>query len=190
MSEQSSSPQETPPAQTSALTNPTGPGLISRIAQMPDWDRNSSSRPDWDTYFMEIAFSVSARADCTRRKVGAVITRMHRIISTGYNGAPAFEPGCLSGACPRGRHYHKILNADPWNPTFECACGNPWPCPDSAKPGEGSYDDCISIHAEANAIIYGDFTQMRGGIMYCTEEPCKGCVKLIKAAHISKVVIP
>jgi dCMP deaminase len=62
-------------------------------------DGPSAGRPDWDDYFLGIARAVSARAECTRRRVGAVITKDNRIISTGYNGV---EPGgysCLLGAC-------------------------------------------------------------------------------------------
>lgn len=57
------------------------------------------NRPDWDTYFMSIAFAVSARATCPRASVGAVIVRDNRIISTGYNGAPAGEPHCTDVGC-------------------------------------------------------------------------------------------
>jgi len=45
-------------------------------------------RPDWDSYFMEIAQVVATRANCSRRKVAAVVVSEHRIISTGYNGTP------------------------------------------------------------------------------------------------------
>lgn len=57
-----------------------------------------TKRPTWDEYFQLIAYAVSRRSDCKRRHVGAVITKHNRIVSTGYNGAPAGEPGCE--ACP------------------------------------------------------------------------------------------
>ena len=59
--------------------------------------------PGWDDYFLGIASAVAARAKCTRRRVGAVLTIDHRIIATGYNGAAPGEDDCLMGACPRGQ---------------------------------------------------------------------------------------
>lgn len=57
------------------------------------------TRPSWDEYFMELAKSVSTRATCRRRSVGAVIARNRRILSTGYNGAPRGVPHCEEYGC-------------------------------------------------------------------------------------------
>lgn len=52
-------------------------------------------RPDWDTYFLMIAYVTSLRATCDRKQVGAVIVdKDHRIVSGGYNGAPSKMPEC------------------------------------------------------------------------------------------------
>ena len=56
-------------------------------------------RPDWNTYFISIAEQVAQRATCPRASVGAVIVKDHRIIATGYNGAPAGEPHCIEVGC-------------------------------------------------------------------------------------------
>ena len=53
--------------------------------------------PDNDTYFMGIAFAVRGRANCTGNRVGAVIVRHDRVISTGYNGVPSGMKNCLEG---------------------------------------------------------------------------------------------
>ncbi|HOF14661.1 MAG TPA: deaminase, partial [Spirochaetota bacterium] len=52
------------------------------------------NRPTWDEYFMMIAHDVSSRATCIRRKVGAVIVKEKRILSTGYNGVPTGITHC------------------------------------------------------------------------------------------------
>jgi deoxycytidylate deaminase len=123
-------------------------------------------RPSWDNYFLGIAKAVSARASCTRRQVGAVVVKDNRIVSTGYNGAPAGFPDCLEGACPRGRL------------TYE------------EQPEHGSYDNCISVHAEANALLYGDRDKTAGATIYITDEPCPSCRKLIAGAGIKRMVWP
>ncbi len=53
------------------------------------------ARPSWDDYFLEIAGVVAKRATCDRKHVGAVIVDgRRRIVSTGYNGAPAGVNHC------------------------------------------------------------------------------------------------
>lgn len=111
-------------------------------------------RPSWDDYFLGIALAVSQRGDCSRRQVGAVIVRDHRIIATGYNGAPAGMVGCIAGGCP----------------------------------GLDGLVSCNAIHAEANAIIYGDRWLMNGADIYVTCLPCENCLKLISGAGIVRVV--
>ena len=130
------------------------------------------SRPTWDEYYLAIATTVASRADCRRRQHGAVIVSPdHRPISFGYNGAPSGQPGCLEGACPRGRIAYEDLSSL-----------------------AGGYDDpespgyCISVHAEANAIILAGRDACKGATIYVTGKPCHGCEKLIAAAGIQRVV--
>jgi dCMP deaminase len=120
-------------------------------------------RPDWDTYFLDIARAVSLRADCRRAQHGAVVVDgNHRIISTGYNGPPAGDPrSCFAGDCPRGlKTSDEIAHAT------------------------GDYADCHAIHAEANAIAYAT-SDMRGGTIYITGKPCPMCEKLCLAAGLT-----
>ena len=58
-----------------------------------------SARPGWDEYFMEIAHTVATRATCPRASVGAVLVREHRILTTGYNGAPRGVAHCTEAGC-------------------------------------------------------------------------------------------
>ena len=59
------------------------------------------SRPSWDEYFIRIAEDVAGRSTCLRRKVGAVLVRDKRILTTGYNGAPRGVEHCESRGCLR-----------------------------------------------------------------------------------------
>jgi deoxycytidylate deaminase len=67
-------------------------------------------------------------------------------------------------------------------------------CPRSAKPGgvpkDSQYLDCISIHAEQNALILGDSTRMRGGTAYVSRRPCYTCMKMLKNVRLDKVRWP
>ncbi len=56
-------------------------------------------RPGWDEYFMDVARTVATRATCPRASVGAVLVREHRILTTGYNGAPRNVAHCAEIGC-------------------------------------------------------------------------------------------
>ena len=59
-------------------------------------------RPDWDTYFMELASLAAQRSNCMKRRVGCVLVRDKRVISTGYNGTPRNLRNCNEGGCEFG----------------------------------------------------------------------------------------
>lgn len=130
-------------------------------------------RPDWDDYYIGIAKAVSARADCTRRKVGVIIVdQNYRPLGQGYNGAPPRQPGCLStGSCPRGQM--SLVDILPGS---------------SYDTGAGS---CIAVHAEVNAILdAGGRRACLGATLYITSKPCDGCARIIEAAGIVRVIYP
>lgn len=122
-------------------------------------------RQDWDTTWMAVALCVAERSRCTRAKVGAVIvTKKNRVIATGYNGPPAGlatgDEACTS-LCPRA-----------------------W----SLQPGP-TYEDCVSIHAEANALLFCDRQARQGGTCYITGDVCYECSKLLANSGLKRVVI-
>lgn len=123
------------------------------------------SRPNWNTYFMNIARAVAERSDCERSKVGAVVVKDRRIRATGYNGAPSGAPGCAT--CPR-----RLSGVEPRS---------------SYSEGAGR---CVAVHAEANALLYCDREDLIGATLYITREPCPDCWKLIWATGIESVVYP
>ena len=68
-------------------------------------------RPNWDTYFMNIARVVAERSTCDRAFVGAIIVLDKRILTTGFNGSPAGLAHCdeeghllVDGHCVRTIH--------------------------------------------------------------------------------------
>ncbi|MDD3853558.1 MAG: cytidine/deoxycytidylate deaminase family protein [Syntrophomonadaceae bacterium] len=123
----------------------------------------SHTRPSWNDYFLETADLVSSRSTCLRRKVGAVLVKDKRIIATGYNGAPRKLKHCGDIGCLRT---------------------------EKGIPSGERYELCRGVHAEQNAIInaayYGISTQ--DSVMYCTNQPCIICARMIINAGIVKVV--
>ena len=70
-------------------------------------------RLSWDNYFFNIAKEVATRSTCPRASVGAVIVREHRILSTGYNGAPPGEPHCTEVGClMENNHCERTVHAE------------------------------------------------------------------------------
>ncbi len=124
---------------------------------------HTDDRPDWDTYFMDIACVVSRRGNCSRRKVGAVIVSDRRIISTGYNGTPRGIRNCCEGGCAR--------------------------CASTAPSGSG-LSECVCSHAEENAITQSAYHGVRtkGAAIYVTISPCLTCAKMIINSGIREVI--
>lgn len=123
------------------------------------------ARPDWRTYFLALAGTVSIRSDCERSKVGAVVVIDNRVRGTGYNGAPPGKPGCHS--CPR--RLSSVLPGSDYR----------------SGPGR-----CVAVHAEENAMDFTDDDDLVGATLYITREPCHDCLKLIKRKKVSFVVWP
>ncbi len=122
-----------------------------------------NARPSWEDYFLQLADLVASRSTCLRRQVGAVLVRDERIIATGYNGAPRGIQHCLEAGCLREK---------------------------MGIPSGERYELCRGVHAEQNAIInaayYGVST--KGAVLYCTNQPCLICARMIINAGIIKVV--
>jgi len=126
-------------------------------------ENNEFKRPSWDEYFLKIAMLVSERSTCRRRAAGAVLVRDKKIISTGYNGAPAGMKDSLELGCKRTEL--------------------------GIKSGEQK-QICRAIHAEANAIIQAALhgVTTKNATLYSTTDPCITCAKMLINAGITKVV--
>lgn len=135
--------------------------------------RVSPERVTSDEHGLLMAQAVALRADCTRRRVGAVIVDIHgRVVGTGRNGAPPGRPGCLSaGACPRGRlSYQQVA-------------------PGSTYAAEG-VGACTANHAETNACLFSDPMARRGGAIFITDAPCDDCSRMLAGSGLHRAVWP
>ena len=120
----------------------------------------------WDKRFIELAWTIGSWSSCYQenRHIGAVIVKNKRILTTGYNGAPAGIKSCTEkGECMRRK-----LNI----------------------PSGTRHELCYAIHAEQNAIIQAAKLgiSIDGATMYGTHQPCVICAKMIINAGIKRVV--
>ena len=56
-------------------------------------------RPTINEYFKKLMLDVSERATCNKKKVGCIIAKDNRILTTGYNGSPSRMPHCEDVGC-------------------------------------------------------------------------------------------
>ena len=78
---------------------------------------NTTSRLNWNEYFMSLAFLISSRSSCNRLKVGCVLVSDTRVISVGYNG---FLPGVPHVSIVRNNHEQATIHAEQ-NCISDCA---------------------------------------------------------------------
>jgi len=67
------------------------------------------TRLNWDEYFMSIALLISQRSCCHRLRVGSIIVKDNRIISTGYNG---FLPGAEHKSIVINNHEQATVHSE------------------------------------------------------------------------------
>lgn len=120
----------------------------------------------WDARFMEMAWVISKWASCFQpnRKIGCVIVKNKRIVTTGYNGAPAGVRSCAErGECLRRKK--------------NIASGT-------------MQEVCYAVHAEQNAIIQAAKlgVSLQDATLYCTHQPCVICARMIINSGVKKVI--
>lgn len=123
--------------------------------------REKYLRPSWDSYFMNLAELTSQRSNCMKRRVGCVIVKDRRIVSSGYNGTPSGVTNCFEGGCTR--------------------CNN-------LNSRGSNLDLCLCLHAEENAIIEAGRERCSSSTLYSTLFPCMLCAKKIVQGGVKRVV--
>ncbi|MBQ3059947.1 MAG: cytidine/deoxycytidylate deaminase family protein [Desulfovibrio sp.] len=116
----------------------------------------------WLDYFMNIAYLVSERSTCCRRRVGAVAVKDKRILATGYNGVPAGLRHCAEVGCLRQQ---------------------------MGIPSGQRHEICRGLHAEQNVIIQAAVhgINIQGAELYCTTHPCVVCSKMLINCGIRRI---
>ena len=120
----------------------------------------------WDERFMSLAETVAEWSSCYQqnRHVGAVAVKDKRVLTTGYNGAPAGIESCAE----RGECLRRVKNI-----------------------ASGTMQEvCYAVHAEQNAICQAAKLgiSLEGAVMYVTHQPCVICTRMIINSGIKKVI--
>jgi len=115
--------------------------------------------------FKEVVQSLAKQSHCVSYKVGCVIVKEGRIISTGWNGT-----------------FPNTINCDEKFPDYD-------PSIPEQREAHHEYSEISEIHAEMNAIIFA----ARSGIaikdseIVCSLQPCNNCLKNIIQAGIKSI---
>lgn len=91
------------------------------------------------------------------------MTGDNRVASTGYNGPARGQDavGPCTNWCPRAQGKTDIT---------------------------ADYGACPAIHAEANALLRADWTQIQGGTIYVSHSSCINCAKLVANSGLRRLV--
>ena len=108
------------------------------------------SRPSRQETMLAIASTIAQRSTCCRRKVGCVLVDSdNRVLSMGHNGVPMKQPHCSEISCPG-----------------------------ASLPSGTGLDQCFSVHAEQNALLFCSDV-MKIYACYVTASPCITCIKML-----------
>lgn len=109
--------------------------------------------------FMAMAHILAESSKCVSLKVGALIVRDGRIVSTGYNGTPQGWTNCCEVHRTRGFEHTE------WSLKFE-----------------------IHAEMNAIVFAARNGVSIDGTTMYTTIEPCFSCVKVLVQSGIKRVI--
>ena len=114
-----------------------------------------------DKQYMQLCFETAKIfSTCGKRKYAAVLVdKNDHIVGIGYNGGPRNFIHCEDGGCPRFIEMSE---------------------------NGSNYDNCIAVHAEANALLHSDYSSEAFKI-YVNGPPCFSCAKLIANSTVDHV---
>lgn len=122
-------------------------------------DTSKKKRLDTDEYWLGLVIQTKLRGTCPRRQCSAIIVDdENHIVSSGYNGTPKNLKHCIDTPCP------------------------------GVGDTPGQYQNCIAVHAEANALLQAGDRLRFAKTIYCSTQPCFDCSKLICQTNIRRVV--
>lgn len=159
-----------------------------------------------DEMLMEVAHVIAKRGTCSRLQVGAVFSREGRIVSAGYNGAPAGMPHCVHEEYTWKHHFsmemipswlkdffqsndsigHQPIEGTVYSYDGERITASYHPG-NSISPSSGCE---VSEHAERNAIAWAarHGLALEGTEVHVTHMPCLACARTMINAGVTRVM--
>lgn len=133
-----------------------------------------------DNIYLRMAKIWSENSYCIRRKVGCLVVKDSMIISDGYNGTPSGFPNVGEYSVDPS-HEPSHLMPDEFRRDKLTKL---------AEEGLAIKTYPYVLHAEANALtkLTKSTNSSEGATLYCTDEPCLECSKLIIQSGIKRVV--
>lgn len=147
-------------------------------------DKNSRrlSYIDWDEYFMAIAFLTAKRSKDPSTQVGAcIVNDEKRIVGIGYNGMPT---GCSDDEFPWNK-----TSSNPLETKY--LYGNPSKISFLQRNKQAIGLQIIELsvcHAEVNAILNKNSSDVKNCTIYVALFPCNECAKVIIQSGIRTIV--
>ncbi|WP_028549184.1 deoxycytidylate deaminase [Paenibacillus sp. UNC451MF] len=129
----------------------------------------TTTRKDWDTYFLDMAYMASTRSQCSRRHVGAVLVQGKKLLGAAYNGAPMGVPDCSEAGCMLVEEYEMVEQGGTEQVVKKQRC-------------------IRTIHAEQNLLLFTDPKDRERSVVYVTDQPCWTCANMLANSGISEIV--
>ena len=130
---------------------------------------------EWKNLFSNIVDLYAQKSKCSKIKVGAIVVRHNRIISTGYNGSPSDKEHCNDYFNNLYEYYYS--NKMTYEEFFNS---------ETFLELHSDFSNKNELHAEANAIMFAH-QDLNDCEIYISYSPCLYCAKLIVASKIKKV---
>ena len=130
-------------------------------------DKNINKNIDWYVTFLKIANTLGERSHCISKKIGCLITKKNRIISTGINGTPQGLFNC-DNVFYNGFDIKNELNREIHH----------------------NFSKKYEIHSEINAIIHSakNGISIKNGSLFVNCCPCNECSKAILGSGIKNII--
>ena len=142
--------------------NDSSSSSLNQVASQSSPKKFNQQRTDyleWEDYFMSVALLSSQRSKDPNKQVGAcIVNKENKIVSIGYNGMPM---GCNDSEMP----WCKSDPENRLNSKYLYVC-----------------------HAEMNAILNKNSSDVKNCRIYVTLFPCNECAKLIIQSGIKTVI--